>query len=805
MSFLPTNVPNCAIWLDPTDATTFTFDGSNILEWRDKVSSLAFIPYVAGPAYATAYYNGLNAVYFSGSTSVNNAGYSFPNTSFSFFAVGILNGGGSYRRLINGGGGGADGILFLGALDSAYASFTGSVSGWNDTSVNSPGVGVGTFCIMEMVVNGSVLTPYVNGSPQDTKTGTTIAFSGLNIGGFSSGWDGQAWIGHCGDVVLYSTALNTAQRQQVEGCLAWKWNLQSSLPVDHPYRNNPPEAVSQFPIDIDAAQAQWVPNPPSIPYTLPSAFTLNKTTPLPGGNILQNTPIPAMISNRKWVPTSLSDLSLWLDATDNATLTLTGSDVTEWRDKSGFNYNATGYGGTALTSVGGRQAITLNGTDTYFYSSNASAMNTTSNVSAFVVATFGDMGASAWRRLLSFGDPDFNDLNNCVAFDRYLTDNTLTAERDGNLGSGLITFTPPQNFMASVVFNSTSITQYVNGSFNAGTSGVGPAFNYSLYNVGRYSGGGYNWTGAIGEVIAYNSNISDADRQKVEGYLAWKWRLQGSLPWTHPYRLFPPPPPPVSSGATVIFTYTGSAQTIVIPAGITSIQVYLWGAGGGGYGYTDGGAFNGGAGAYVSGTLAVSPGSTLTIIVGLGGSPNASAGTLEQGGGGSAGIPPNNASSGGGRSAIQLAGEDIVTAGGGSGGAWVPGSAATWSGTSNPGYGATGGGGGTQVAGGVGGFTDGGYNFPTAGSKGQGGDGAGYASGGGGGWYGGGGGGTVPGQGGSGGAGSSYTDLLTGATGEDGSVPDAPATTSPYYGNNAGRGGQSGFETGGNGRVVIVY
>ena len=258
-------------------------------------------------------------------------------------------------------------------------------------------------------------------------------------------------------------------------------------------------------------------------------------------------------------------------------------------------------------------------------------------------------------------------------------------------------------------------------------------------------------------------------------------------------------------GITQTFSYTGSAQTFTVQG--SYILVYMWGAGGGGFGATDAGSWNGGAGAYVTGTLATTPGETLTIIVGLGGSPNSGAASLTQGGGGGAGSPTNNCSSGGGRSAIQRGGNDIVVAGGGSGSGWRQGAAATWFGTSNPGTsvnGANGGGGGTQTAGGAAGAVSG-YAASTAGSKGQGGNGGGYASGGGGGWYGGGGGGVTAGNGGTGGAGSSYIDLLTGSSGENGAVPTAPATTSPYYGSNAGRGGQSGATSGGNGRVVIRY
>lgn len=46
-----------------------------------------------------------------------------------------------------------------------------------------------------------------------------------------------------------------------------------------------------------------------------------------------------------------------------------------------------------------------------------------------------------------------------------------------------------------------------------------------------------NWghDGDVAEVILFSDVLSDSDRQKVEGYLAWKWGLQASLPAGHPY------------------------------------------------------------------------------------------------------------------------------------------------------------------------------------------------------------------------------------------------------------------------------
>jgi hypothetical protein len=42
------------------------------------------------------------------------------------------------------------------------------------------------------------------------------------------------------EILVYNFALSTSQRQQVEGYLAWKWNLISALPSNHPFKLWPP-------------------------------------------------------------------------------------------------------------------------------------------------------------------------------------------------------------------------------------------------------------------------------------------------------------------------------------------------------------------------------------------------------------------------------------------------------------------------------------------------------------------------------------------------------------------------------------
>jgi hypothetical protein len=53
---------------------------------------------------------------------------------------------------------------------------------------------------------------------------------------------------------------------------------------------------------------------------------------------------------------------------------------------------------------------------------------------------------------------------------------------------------------------------------------------------------GFSGSVAFQEILIYTTDMSELQRQALEGYLAWKWGLQGNLPSTHPFKLFPPSP-----------------------------------------------------------------------------------------------------------------------------------------------------------------------------------------------------------------------------------------------------------------------
>lgn len=232
----------------------------------------------------------------------------------------------------------------------------------------------------------------------------------------------------------------------------------------------------------------------------------------------------------------------------------------------------------------------------------------------------------------------------------------------------------------------------------------------------------------------------------------------------------------------ITFAYTGSVQTFIVPAGVTSVNVDVRGAQGG----SGAGSSQPGLGGRTTATLAVTPGQTLQIYVGGQGTSGVNRiGSVAPGGfngGGFGGYDIggySTAGGGGGASDIRLTSsliDRVIVAGGGGGGLANGGGPGGSGGGLNGGTGALqnsaiGGGGGTQTAGGTA-YT---ARGATAGTFGQGGNGSSalnaYGSGGGGGGYYGGGGGSGTqdhgsGWSGAGGGGSAYAHptLATGAT-----------------------------------------
>jgi|GEM_PF-4441685 len=126
--------------------------------------------------------------------------------------------------------------------------------------------------------------------------------------------------------------------------------------------------------------------------------------------------------------------------------------------------------------------------------------------------------------------------------------------------------------------------------------------------------------------------------------------------------------PDAGFNTCIRFTNAGADQSFVVPVGVTSVNVKLWGAAGGAG--TSNSGFGGG-GAFATGNLAVTTGNVFTIVVG---SPGVYQSTTMTYGGGGAGGNDSSATrylgaSGGGRSAVRDSSDDLIVAGGGGGSA----------------------------------------------------------------------------------------------------------------------------------------
>ena len=793
-TFSPTSIAGCQLWLDGADQTTIT-GTTTMTSWRDKstngYTANSFVNSVAYPSWVSNVQNGRGAVQYSAGNGTSIANFVLAQTMSIFMVYYLIN-------TTNG--------LFLehGPDENASSGFYFYPPGGNNFAINSGtgqiGVNFGNVAIAntwQMIEginpdpsNSNTMAFYFNGTVKAsgaTQSGTTTVTKTLYING-RGGANSVSYNAYLGELIIFNTALSATNRQTIESYLAQKWGMTSSLPVGHPGITTPV-------------------------YTITAALPRQKIYMIPKTVFTS------------FLPTSITGCSLWLDAADLTSLTVSGGAVSQWNDKSGNANNAT-------QSTSGNQptsgSITQNGLNVLNLTSKTMTYPTISLTTMTVFCVYRQLDFTSYRQPLSVGAFAFFYANGgTVGIGRLgVTDEVLANYSTYGLTSSVYTI-----YGGTVsISGSTTTNMYFNGT-NVASNTVNSSGGVVRYEIGRSE---LTNSGYIAEVLLYNSVLSQTNRQTVESYLAQKWGLTSSLPAGHPgltttlygtttaitktkvaaiplanYALIT-----LSSTATT-FSYTGADQTFTAPANVYAVVAYIWGAGGG----SGGSGQPGGAGAFAQVIVPVTPGQAYTIIVGQGGITSS---TATYGGGGLGSI--GNARAGGGRSAIRYSSVDIVTLGAGGGAGQDSGSTggmANWSPLVNSGAGypstaaqnaaIVSGKGGTQTAGGAGGAAMGGlgvqYNGGAGGLNygGSGGVSPAPTGGGGSGYYGGGGGGGGPYYCTGGGGGSSLLNNVIPITGGNSpnSQDQAPGTGSLYYTGSIATGGTS--VGGGNGLVVLTY
>jgi hypothetical protein len=250
---------------------------------------------------------------------------------------------------------------------------------------------------------------------------------------------------------------------------------------------------------------------------------------------------------RKWNPGIVPGLSLWVDGQDNSSITMANtSNISAISDKSGLNIqlvqDVEAFQPVLTSNVNTLQTIGFNGihymsTTTSFF---PSLFNNTSNISQFTVFTSRNIVAT--QAITSIADTAFNTAGS--NFSLGLTPNNLRLFK--NAGGPNLSASPNLSNVLIEGFIENNTNLRLNLTFNntnATAVTTTPTLNnLSQFFIGRRPGASI-LNGDIGEILFYNSNAynnSSPFNPQIEGYLAWKWGLQNSLPNIHPYRRRPP-------------------------------------------------------------------------------------------------------------------------------------------------------------------------------------------------------------------------------------------------------------------------
>lgn len=233
-----------------------------------------------------------------------------------------------------------------------------------------------------------------------------------------------------------------------------------------------------------------------------------------------------------FLPSDLPDLALWLDADDASTLTLSGSVVDEWRDKSGNGRDFTGSGSARPTVVSaaynGRDVIQFDGVNDVLALPSDSLGRNVGGYSVYAVYKFN--AAPATQQVVFF-------VTTSVSNARMLLDAGVTPDRDRYAARRL-----DAGSAASVTASSapsTSVYEVRAFTFDCGTGNLDAYLNGSLVGSNSIGGSGNSTDGDtngsfiggnglsltvyaamnITEILVYHAVHDTSTRAQVEAYL----------------------------------------------------------------------------------------------------------------------------------------------------------------------------------------------------------------------------------------------------------------------------------------------
>jgi hypothetical protein len=548
--------------------------------------------------------------------------------------VGLSQGNNKFRTLV-----GDSVVREMNAVDQNWHLF-----GWKAQAGNHEGF-----------VDGNLETTIANASTGPTDYAAIGAFVGIGAGN-SATYGFRAPV----DVAEIIILDNETERERVEGYLAWKWGLEASLPLAHPYKDQAPgefatggqvtgtvtvngqPAVRDLIAITYAKQeitpevgdpfeqrlvvgettsaedgtytlstgaflqeviilamedygAEWKPNRtlvvgdrirPTQPnqtgyvYEVTIAGNSGATEPeawlVPTGAIttmdigtataialpmywsLAHAPVlPESINpTTPWTPTDLSVAPhLWVDASDETTVQHTSGTVSAWNDKSaGANNLALAGTGitTGATQLADKNVLDFAGTGHLATTQIAKPANFTiiavARLTNLTKAVQGIMGGGPANGSSALGWGSMVNRSTAQGkLETLVSDGTLYLHKrttapvivPNTWQMHSITYTGGTTIEARSPDDSETMEVFID---NGASSNAGATQPYAIGNLGSYLAGANNGylAGSVAEALVIPAALTEAERQKLEGYLAHKWGLTAGLDAGHPYKTTAP-------------------------------------------------------------------------------------------------------------------------------------------------------------------------------------------------------------------------------------------------------------------------
>ena len=226
-------------WYDATDESTITESGGAVSQWADKSGNDNHVTQGTGVNQPT-YTN--NIVTFDGDDFMFNSsptGLPSGTDSGAIYIVTELDSNtGAWGNIVSYGNGNIGEARTLLRIDGSAEFGVDTYAGGLYTGYDFV---VGETNILGGVYDSATQYGFVNGSATPTPSASnafnTVVNSLYLSGRVENGDENQAQ--QMREVLIVSDTTDET-RQKIEGYLAHKWGLTANLPVDHPYKTNPP-------------------------------------------------------------------------------------------------------------------------------------------------------------------------------------------------------------------------------------------------------------------------------------------------------------------------------------------------------------------------------------------------------------------------------------------------------------------------------------------------------------------------------------------------------------------------------------